>query len=731
MRDHYLRDDLDVAWRSGALGGGGDVFAALSTLQGEVYRASARRRTSRVVVARRAYFVKVHFGVGWREIAKNLLSGKRAALGARQEFEASRRLRACEVPVPGVAAFVERGVNPARRRSFVVCDALDGFTSLEEVGNGWLESPPEVRLKRALVIAVGRLTAAMHAAGVCHRDYYACHLMANTGRLGRGEVELAVIDLHRARVNRRVSTRARVRDLGALLYSTATMPITDRDRLRFVAAYAGQSSNRELRRPGFWRAVARRAERLCARAAAAGVATGRNALGGAQIPSVGRLADLDRHPPLPFRFDADLGDGGVRVVCTSVLRAQPGRRLVLHALADGRELILKAYFGRHAQRDWRREQNGVKLLGSCGVATPQLLATGRGAGARLLAFEAIKDAQPPSVGDVGDLIDVLARMHRHQVRQRDLHPGNFLVSRGRVFAIDGGNVAKSTTLRDSRRLADIARLLAHYPVETLAPLSELARMYRDAAGAPLPERAWRRLGTRVAGARRRRVAKFVAKTGRECSAFAVRQEPGRRVVVARGDDDPELLAVIDDLEHALAEGEALKRGNTAAAVRFGDFVVKRYNVKDRWHRRRLGLRRRRARRAWRAGHGLRFVGLATPRPRALIEMHRPDVGNAVAYLVVDHIEGVGLDEAVDHPEVASATARMFRAWQDLYFVHGDTKASNFVVTGGDLFALDLDAAVFRRQKWGFDRRHRKDRARFLANWPEEPASIRVALGEES
>ena len=727
MRDLYLRDDLDAARRSGAFAGG-DVFAALSTLPGEVYRRSARRSTSRVVIAEKAYFAKVHLGVGWGEIAKNLLSGKRPVLGARREFEASRRLRGRGVPVPGVAAFGERGFDPARRRSFVVCDALDGFRSLEDVGNSWLEAPPEAGVKRTLLTAVARLTAEMHGAGVCHRDYYACHLMANADKLGRGEVELAVIDLHRASVADRLSIRARVKDLGALLYSTAAM-LGDRDRRRFVVAYAAASSNPELRRRRFWRAVSRRAERLHRRAAVAGVATGPHVLAGAQAASVGRLEDLDRNPPLPFRFDADLGSGGVRVVCTAVLRAQPGRRLVLRAVVDGCDLVLKAFFGRRAKRDWMREQDGAKTLGRCGVATPALLAVGRGAGARLVAYEAIEDAVPPSVGDVGNLLGVLARMHRQKVRQRDLHPDNFLVSQGQVFAIDGGGVAESTVLGDFRRLADIARLLAHYRSETLPPLGELATIYQNAAGAPLPERALRRLEARVATARRRRLARFVPKTGRECTAFVVREGSGRRVVVGRGDDDPQLEAIIDDPERAVAAGEPLKRGNTVTAVRAGGFVVKRYNVKDPWHRLRLGLRRTRARRAWRAGHGLRFAGLATPAPRALIEMHRPAVGDAVAYLVVDHVEGARLDAAADPEDVVPAVAGMFRAWRELRFVHGDTKASNFVVDGGEVHVLDLDAAAFRRRRWRFERRHRRDRVRFLANWQDVPASIRAAVGE--
>lgn len=734
VRELYVRDDLRAALLCGALGSA-DAFTVLSTVEGEVFRRAARRRTSRIVIAGRSYFVKVHEGVGWREIAKNLLSGKRPVLGARREFEACRRLRARGVPVPDVAAFGERGVHPARRRSFAICDALDGFSSLEDIGIGWLAEPPARSVKRALLAAVGRLTSAIHAAGVQHRDYYACHLMANVAKLARGEVDLAVIDLHRARVQRRLPAQDRVRDLGALLYSTSAMPLSDRDRMRFVMAYAATCPRFGLRRRRFWRAVSRRARRLHARAAAGGIATGQNALGGAGVASVGRLADLGRDPPLPFRFDVDLGrdaaparrltapgTGGVRALCTAVLRAQPSRRLVLRAVVEGRELVIKAFFGRCATRDWMRERDGARALQASGVATPELLGAGRGGGARLLAFEAVDDARQPSVDDAGVLLAALARMHRHNIRQRDLHPGNFLISGGRVFAVDGGNVVVSPAVGAWVRLADVARLLAHFPSGALGPLSRWTTVYRDAAGAEWPARSLRVLPDRVARARRRRLVKFVAKTVRECSDFEVRQETGRRVVVARDDDDPSLRAIIADPERAVSAGEPLKRGNTATAVRCGDFVVKRYGVKGRWHRCRVRLCTSRARRSWRAGHGLQFAGLATPRPRALIEIDRPGVGGAVAYLVLDHVAGERLDRTVDRGgvdlDLGCAAARMFGAWRELRFTHGDTKASNFMVKDGDLHVLDLDAAAFIRGKWRFVRRHRRDRTRFLANQPD-------------
>ena len=737
MQSLYLRDDLAAALRAGELTvRDDDVFSALSAVEGEVYRRSARRRTSRVVIGGKTYFAKVHEGVGWREIAKNLLAGKRPVLGARHDFEASRRLRAQGVIAPEVAAFGERGFDPARRRSFAIHDALEGFRSLEDVGHGWLAAPPAIGLKRGLLTAAGRLTAEMHAAGVCHRDYYACHLMANAAKLGRGEAELAVIDLHRAEVHRRLWRRARVRDLGALLYSTSAMPLTERDRLRFVAAYAGTTVGVELRRRGgFWRAVVRRAERLHARAVVSGLASGAEAIAGAGVATVGRLADLGRDPPLPFRFDLTLGKGGVRAICTAVLRAQPGRRLVLRATVDGRELILKAFFGSRADRDSRRERRGVTRLRESGAATPELLGIGRGGGARILAFELLDDAREPSICDLGELLATLARMHRGGIRQRDLHPGNFLVSGTRVFAIDGGGIAGSKTVRGAQCVSDVARLLAHYPSHALGSLAALTAAYEEAAGVALPERAVDGLHARVARARRRRLTKYMAKTHRDCSAFAVREQPRRRIVVARGDDIAQLDEIIADPDRAMASGEPLKRGNTAVAVRCGDFVVKRYNVKNPWHRHRLRWRRTRALKAWRAGHGLRFAGLATPRPRALIEMHHAQVGGAVAFLVVDHVEGERLDLAIDgasvDPGLNGAIARMFGAWRELRFAHGDTKASNFVVKDGDIHVLDLDSAVFHRSGRPFARAHRRDRMRFLANWPDAPASLREATTAET
>ena len=740
----YLRDDIEAAVRSGALGvdvpagaaiGGAvakAVFDALFEVTGQIYRHTERRRTLRFTIGQAAYFAKLHAGVGWAEIAKNLASLKRPVLGARNEYEACRRLREHGVRTPGVAAFGSRGGNPATRRSFVVCDALDGCVSLEDVANEWVSEPKSTALKRRLIGAVGELTSRMHEAGVHHRDYYLCHLLTDAGKLAHGDIDLAVIDLHRAGVSRRGTRRARRRDLAALQYSAAQLPLSRTDLLRFVGAYAGRRPAQETRqRARFWTAIGPRVARLRARSADRGLATGGNAVtvGGEHPASIARLADLDGEPPVPFRFDADLGAGGRRVVCTETLRMQPGRRLVARAsVGSDQGIVVKAFCGSHARRDWQRERRGWQAMEAAGVSVPRLVGCGRGADAYVLAFEYIAGARALGPADLPAVVAVLAELHKAGVRQQDLHLGNFLVASGKVFAIDGGGV-RQRRMRRAACFRDLARLVAD--ARDSLGFGDLARHYADARGWTITAAEQRRLLVLLASARRRRAAKLVAKTVRDCTPFSVRVAANRLVATARDDLDAPLHAVLADPERAVAMGEPLKLGNTATVVRYGAFVIKRYNVKSQIHRWRLWARPSRARRAWCAAHGLHSLGLPTARPRALIEQSGAPVGGGAAYLVLDYLNGIPLVEAIDHagadPKLMAAIRTLFAGLRAARLGHGDMKASNFILAGEQVHVVDLDAAVSYRGAGRFRSRHRRDCERFLQNFENAPEAVVGAL----
>ena len=258
--------------------GGEDLLRWAAAAEGEVFRKVKGRATLRVQIGGKPYFLKRHLGVGWLEILKNWMVGKRPVLGAENEYRACRHLAARNLPAPRVAAFATEGGNPARRRSFVLCEELSGHDSLEAVAAQWVHQPPSPLARRRLILAVARFVRRLHEAGVAHRDLYICHLMLDRQQWAQGEARLAVLDLHRARLQPKLSAYWRKRDLAALLFSTLDLDLPALSRLRFLRAYTGRPLREAFaEQPRFWRAVARRAQALHAKAGRRGLTTGRRA----------------------------------------------------------------------------------------------------------------------------------------------------------------------------------------------------------------------------------------------------------------------------------------------------------------------------------------------------------------------------------------------------------------------------------------------------------------------
>ncbi|MBU0903200.1 MAG: lipopolysaccharide core heptose(I) kinase RfaP [Gammaproteobacteria bacterium] len=221
-----------------SLWAGRDAFAAVEALQGQVYRELEGRRTLRTEVDGRGYFVKIHRGIGWGEIVKNLLTAKLPVLGARQEWQAIQRLTDVGVATMTAVAYGERGSNPAAQHSFIVTEELAPTTDLEQLSLNWAQQPPEPRLKWALIQEVANMVGNMHRAGVNHRDCYICHFLLHTDKPVTAEdFRLSVIDLHRAQVRGAVPLRWRNKDLAALYFSALNIGLTQRDKLRFLRGY--------------------------------------------------------------------------------------------------------------------------------------------------------------------------------------------------------------------------------------------------------------------------------------------------------------------------------------------------------------------------------------------------------------------------------------------------------------------------------------------------------------
>ena len=226
----YLEEPLRSLWA------GQDPFAAAEALEGQVLRALEGRRTLRTEIAGGGYFVKIHRGAGWREIFKNLLSGRLPVLGAGNEWRALRRLAALGVDTMRPVAFGERGGNPACRQSFLITEELAPTISLEDFCRDWVRTPPPPALKHALIRRVAEMARRMHRGGVNHRDFYICHFLLHLP-VDPKTPRLSLIDLHRAQVRKQTPRRWRNKDLAALYFSALNIGLTQRDRLRFLRIY--------------------------------------------------------------------------------------------------------------------------------------------------------------------------------------------------------------------------------------------------------------------------------------------------------------------------------------------------------------------------------------------------------------------------------------------------------------------------------------------------------------
>jgi len=230
--------------------GGSPSFDELMVLDGDMYRQVARRKTFKFTLNNKDYFAKIHKGVGWGEIIKNLLQGRLPILGAVNEYEALNALTALGIKTMTVAAYGQRGVNLAELESFVVTESLEPAISLEDLSMDWLKNKPSLKLKRALIKHVATITRQLHDNGINHRDLYICHFLLKELDLkfvsNTDELPLYLIDLHRVQIRKEVPERWRVKDLAALYFSSMHIGFTRRDFYRFIKAYSGESLRVEL-----------------------------------------------------------------------------------------------------------------------------------------------------------------------------------------------------------------------------------------------------------------------------------------------------------------------------------------------------------------------------------------------------------------------------------------------------------------------------------------------------
>ncbi len=236
------------------------TFDDVMAMRGEAYRALENRRTQRIELGGQAYFLKQHYGVGWREIVKNLLQLRLPILSAKQEWRAIQRLHALHVLTLDAVGYGWRGWNPARRQSFLLTREVPPHVTLEALAREVLP----FRVKHALIRQLAWIARTLHDNGVNHRDFYLCHFLVDKTWLASPETKplIYVIDLHRAGVRRHTPLRWQIKDLAGLYFSSLGGKVTQRDYLRFIKYYRNADCSALRREKDFWHTIYLRGQRL-------------------------------------------------------------------------------------------------------------------------------------------------------------------------------------------------------------------------------------------------------------------------------------------------------------------------------------------------------------------------------------------------------------------------------------------------------------------------------------
>ncbi len=270
---------------------GNDVYAWVEQLATTapaeaIYRRKEGRITLRFEIDDRAYFLKLHRGIGWAEIIKNLLQLRLPVLGAENEWCAIEALEQLGVPTMSLAAYGQRNSSPAALHSFVITDDLIGTESLEDFCADWARQPPPRWQRHAVIDALASTSRVLRDAGINHRDYYLCHFHLDPGSLQEGAIARChLIDLHRAGVRDKTPRRWLIKDLAGLYYSAMDCGLGPRDLVRFLRVYTGGSVRTALAQERvIWSAVRRRSEQLY-------------------------LRDHGRTPPAPWRWGGRRANG--------------------------------------------------------------------------------------------------------------------------------------------------------------------------------------------------------------------------------------------------------------------------------------------------------------------------------------------------------------------------------------------------------------------------------------
>ncbi|GAB4338966.1 MAG: hypothetical protein Kow0099_13540 [Candidatus Abyssubacteria bacterium] len=320
---------------------------------------------------------------------------------------------------------------------------------------------------------------------------------------------------------------------------------------------------------------------------------------------------------------------------------------------------------------------------------------------------------------------LLRQMHAEGFWHPDLHTGNLLVDSARkLWIVDLHSVGRTSPVPSRRRMADLAKLV--FALDGLADregLRTLLKSYNPAAGDAEHEDAISRLHAKADSLRRRRIRSRAKRCMKTSGSFIVETIGDTRIYRRREFDARAVMDAIQrHKEICASRGAGLIKQTPKGAVTL--FVIRsaseKLYVKEFSNKGFLRLIEslflsHRGKRAWKASHRLRLLGIPCAEPLALVEERRlglprtsylvmkeiPDSSRLNEFLVhryfrvSDRLTG---EQARQKRTLIRNGARALREFHSRNIYHKDLSAKNLLVSmqNGEarFYCVDTDSVQF-------------------------------------
>lgn len=447
----------------------------------------------------------------------------------------------------------------------------------------------------------------------------------------------------------------------------------------------------------------------------------------------------------------------ISVECTDIVREIPNKRIVYLGRLNNDVVYIKLFIDPSSrQRHKERELSGLQRLANNNIDAPKVCCSGvteqgdsvivtlaipNGVTLKVAWHKRVDERERQAL--IQRLLSLIATHHNAGLRHNDPHLNNFFVTANTIYTLDGADIVEaSVPLDESSSLQNLALVLAQFQPDNDRRALSLLPGYCEIRDWTVSPELRQLLLETILEKREWRKKKYIKKIFRTCTQIVSLSTNTSLQLLERAFDSNDIRSLLTSPDsYRVGEpgkGATLKKGNTSTVMQLeiGNdyYVVKRYNLKGPLHRLKRMFNRSRAERSWENAHLLGFYGISTARPVAIrVNKFGPFRGRA--WFVAEYLPGRTLSEfildnkgsAAQLEELAEHVAKIMVGMEQQLITHGDLKATNFLVSQGEVYLIDLDSMRQYRDASLFKSPHQKDLDRFKLNWSSMPEIAELFL----